>query len=113
MEVKNYVFILVSVIAFAFLAMNLYRLLSYLSVGQKEDRFDNIPKRIFNVLKVALGQSKILREPVAGVVHVLIFWGFLIFVFAVIEALIQGFYSPFTFEFLGPIFSLITFIQDR
>jgi heterodisulfide reductase subunit C len=45
-------------------------------------------------------------------VHVIIFWGFVLFLFAVLEALIQGFYSSFTLEFLGPLFSLITIIQD-
>ena len=112
MELKNIVFILVFISAFVFLSLNIKRLLSYLSIGQKEDRFDNIPQRIKNVLKVAIGQSKILREPVAGIIHVLIFWGFLIFIFAVLEAILQGFYSEFTFEFLGPIFSIITFTQD-
>lgn len=112
METKNIVFILVSIVAFGFLAFNLKRLISYLYVGQKDDRFDHVGDRIKNVLKVAIGQSKILRDPVAGLVHVLIFWGFLLFLFAVIEAIIQGFYSPFTLEFLGPLFSLITFTQD-
>ncbi|MEE9429787.1 MAG: (Fe-S)-binding protein [Melioribacteraceae bacterium] len=112
MEVKNIVFILVFLSAFTFLGFNLKRLLSYLSVGQKEDRFDNVGKRISNVLKIAIGQSKILREPVAGTIHALIFWGFILFTVAVLEAIIQGFYSNFTFEFLGPIYSLITITQD-
>jgi len=112
MEIKNVVFILVFLAAFVFLGFNIKRLISYLGIGQKEDRFDNVLKRIANVFKVAIGQTKILREPVAGLVHIIIFWGFLLFLFAVIEAIIQGFYSDFTFEFLGPIFSLITIIQD-
>ncbi len=112
MEPKNAIFIIVFLAAMSLLAFNLERLLSYLTIGEKENRFDNIGARILNVLKVAIGQSKILRDPVAGLVHVLIFWGFLLFLFAVIEAIFQGFYSPFTFEFLGPIFSLITFTQD-
>lgn len=112
MELKNIVFILVFISSFVFLGFNIKRLLSYLSIGKKEARFDNIPKRIANVLKVAIGQSKILREPVAGIVHVLIFWGFLLFLFAVVEAILQGFYSEFSFEFLGPIFSVITITQD-
>lgn len=112
MELKNIVFIFVFIISFSFLGYNINRLLSYLKVGKKEDRFDNISARIKNVLKVAIGQSKILRDPVAGLVHVLIFWGFLLFLFAVIEAVFQGFYSKLTFQFLGPIFSLITITQD-
>jgi len=112
MEVKNIVFIIVFISAFTFLGFNLKKLLSYLSVGEKDDRFDNVGQRISNVLKVALGQSKILREPVAGTIHALIFWGFILFLFAVVEAIFQGFYSNFTFEFLGPIYSLITITQD-
>jgi len=79
---------------------------------KKDDRFDEPVRRIKNVIKIAFGQSKLLRDPGAGIVHFLIFWGFVLFLFAVIEAIIQGFYSPFTFEFLGPFYSLITFVQD-
>ncbi|MCZ7612818.1 MAG: heterodisulfide reductase-related iron-sulfur binding cluster [Ignavibacteriaceae bacterium] len=53
-----------------------------------------------------------MREPVAGTVHFLIFWGFILFLFAVIEAIIQGFYSSFNLSFLGPVYSVITVIQD-
>lgn len=112
MEIKNFVFIIIFISSFSFLAYNLKRLYSYLTVGQKEDRFDNVPTRIAHVLKIAIGQSKILREPIAGLIHVLIFWGFLLFSFAVVEAILQGFYSDFSFSFLGPIYSLITITQD-
>ncbi len=112
MELKNIIFVLIFISAFGFLAFSLNKVIGYLKLGQKENRFDNIPKRIMNVLKIAFGQSKLLRDPVAGTVHFLIFWGFMLFVFAVLEAIIQGFYSPFTFEFLGPIFSVITIVQD-
>lgn len=112
MEIKNYVFILLFIASFIFLGFNVKRLLSYLSVGKDDNRLDNIPKRIINTLKVAIGQSKILRDPFAGILHVSIFWGFLLFLFGVIEAIIQGFYSPFNFEFFGPVYSLITITQD-
>jgi len=84
-----------------------------MKVGKKkDDRFDNPGKRIINVLKIAFGQSKLLRDPSAGLVHFFIFWGFMLFLFAVIEAIIQGFYSPFSLSFLGPVYSVITLIQD-
>ena len=79
---------------------------------KKDDRFSDVGRRIGNVLKIAFGQSKLLRDPFAGTVHFLIFWGFMLFLFAVIEAIIQGFYSPFNLAFLGLIYSLITLIQD-
>lgn len=79
---------------------------------KKDNRFDEIGRRIVNVLKIAFGQSKLLRDPAAGMVHFLIFWGFILFLFAVIETIGQGFYSPFTLEFLGPVYSAITLVQD-
>ncbi|MFH1195879.1 MAG: (Fe-S)-binding protein [bacterium] len=112
MELKNVVFIFVFIAAFGLLTFNLHRIIKYLSVGQKEDRLDNIPSRIGNVLKIAFGQSKLLRERIAGGIHFFIFWGFVLFLFAVLESIIQGFSSDFTFEFLGPVYSIITIIQD-
>ena len=44
--------------------------------------------------------------------HLLIFWGFVLFIFAVIETILQGFYSPLSLSFLGPVYSLITLVQD-
>ncbi len=112
MTTKNLLFIVVFFLAFGFLFYNLRKIISYIKLGQKENRFDNIPERIKNVLQIAFGQTKLLRDPIAGSIHFLIFWGFMLFLFAVVEAIIQGFYSPFSLEFLGPIFSLITFTQD-
>ena len=79
---------------------------------KKDDRFNDVGRRINNVIKIAFGQSKLLRDPAAGIVHFLIFWGFVLFLFAVVETIIQGFYSPFTLEFLGPVYSGITVVQD-
>jgi Fe-S oxidoreductase len=79
---------------------------------KKDNRSGNSGRRLMNVFKITFGQSKLLRDPFAGIVHFLIFWGFILFLFAVIEAIIQGFYSSFTFEFLGPVYSAFTIIQD-
>ena len=113
MTIKNIVFILVFISAISFFIWSCRNLIKYMLVAKKkDDRFDEIGKRIINVLKIAFGQSKLLRDPAAGITHFLIFWGFMLFLFAVIEALIQGFYSDFTLSFLGPVYSIITIIQD-
>ena len=112
MTIKNIAFEIVFIAAIGFFLFNLRRILAYILLGQKENRFDNPSQRIKNVLKIAFGQSKLLRDPVAGIIHFLIFWGFILFLFAVLESIIQGFYSPFSLEFLGPIFSAITIIHD-
>jgi Fe-S oxidoreductase len=113
MGIKNVVFIIVFLASFGFFAFSVNNLIKYLKVAKKkDDRFDNIPSRIGKVLKIAFGQSKLLRDPVAGTLHFLIFWGFMLFIFAVLETIIQGFYTPFSLSFLGPFYSLITLVQD-
>lgn len=112
MELKNIVFIPVFLLAIGFFTYSIKKVTGYIKLAQPEDRFDNPIQRIKNVLKIGFAQSKILREPVAGFIHVSIFWGFCLFLAAVGESIIQGFYSPFSLHFLGPIFSIITLVQD-
>lgn len=109
---KQIIFSIIFLLAFGFLFYNLKRILSYIKLGQPENRFNNPNERIKNVLKIAFRQSKLLQDPTAGIIHFLIFWGFILFLFAVVESIIQGFYSAFSLHFLGPIFSVITVVQD-
>ncbi len=110
--VRQIIFSLIFLFAFGFLFRNLKRIYSYLKLGQPENRFDNPSARINNIFKIVLGQSKLLREPVAGALHFIIFWSFVLFLFAVAETIAQGFASSFSLEFLGPLFTAITFVQD-
>lgn len=113
MELKNILFILVFIASFGFFTYSVKNLIVDLRVAKKKDgRFDNISARILRVLKIAFGQTKLLRDPVAGSLHFMIFWGFMIFLLAVVESIIQGFFTPFTFSFLGSFYSVLTFIQE-
>jgi heterodisulfide reductase subunit C/nitrate reductase gamma subunit len=42
------------------------------------------------MLKVAIGQNKILRKPIIGLIHALVFWGFLVITIGSIEMVIDG-----------------------
>ena len=113
MELKNIIFIIVFIAVFGFFAYSVNNLIKYLKVAKKkDDRFDNIPTRLKRVWTIAFAQSKLLRDPVAGTLHFLIFWGFILFIFAVLETIFQGFYSDFSLSFLGPIYTVITVVQD-
>jgi len=82
-------------------------------VGKKQEhRLDGISERLFKVITVAFGQTKLFRDLPAGILHFLIFWGFVLFLFAVLESIVQGFYNPFNFSFTGPFYSVLTWIQD-
>jgi len=105
-----FAFILLTAIGFFF--YNLFRIKSYLLLGRPENRFNRPGKRIVKVFKVGLAQSKILREPAAGIMHALIFWGFVVLLTAVIESIIQGFYPGFSLSSLGRFSGIIFVSQD-
>ncbi|MHB1687786.1 MAG: heterodisulfide reductase-related iron-sulfur binding cluster [Ignavibacteriaceae bacterium] len=113
MELKNIIFIVIFISAISFFIYSSRKIIRNLSVGKKkDDRFNNIGQRLKNVWVIAFLQKKLFRDFKAGLLHFFIFWGFVLFLSAVLEAFIQGFYSPFTFQFLGPVYSLITIIED-
>ncbi|MBK7498237.1 MAG: (Fe-S)-binding protein [Ignavibacteriales bacterium] len=113
MELKNIIFIIVFLAVFGFFAYSVNNLIKYLKVAKKkDDRSGDVVSRLKRVWNIAFAQTKLLRDPIAGTLHLLIFWGFVLFIFAVIETIFQGFYSPFSLSFLGPIYSLITLVQD-
>jgi Fe-S oxidoreductase len=110
--VKAIIFSAVLIGAFWFFISNVRRLISYLQIGKPEDRFDNVHERIRNVISVALGQKKLLREPVAGIMHFLIFWGFMILLIAILESIGEGLYPGFNFSFMGVLYYPLSMLQD-
>ncbi len=60
-------------------------------------RFDRIGTRVINVLKLWLAQYKQPRYMLAGVLHILLFAGFLILSIRSISLVILGFYPGFVF----------------
>lgn len=112
MHLQNIVFIVLFLAALLLFTYNLFRIRSYLMLGRSENRFSSPLKRFMRVLGIGIGQSKIFRDPVAGLMHALIFWGFLVLITAVTEAFVQGFYPPFSIGMLGPVSRLIFASQD-
>lgn len=112
MPINQIAFALFFIASISFFTFSGKKLLATLRLGKSEDRFDNIPKRLKNVLTIALLQTKLLREPLAGTLHVLIFWGFITLSVVVVESIIEGLVGHFSFSFLGSAYSVITFSQE-
>ena len=93
--------IAVSLITFTWL---IYRRLAVLRLAEKQDRFDRPLQRLKNVLVVALGQKKILskRYVGAGIMHAIIFWGFIAVAINTIHILGRGFVPGFHIWGFGP-----------
>ncbi|MCX6133418.1 MAG: (Fe-S)-binding protein [Ignavibacteriales bacterium] len=112
MTTKNILFLLVLLAALSVFAMSVRRLMRYLKLGQPDNRFDSPGSRFRRMLTVAIGQTKILREPFAGAMHAFIFWGFLVLLTAVLESIGEGIVHGFSFRFLGGLYPPLIFMQD-
>jgi Fe-S oxidoreductase len=85
-----------------FFALNVQRLVRYLRLGLAERRGNDPGVRFRNVLTIGIGQSKILRDPIAGAMHATIFWGFVVLTVGTIEIFIQGVFPAFSYTSLLP-----------
>lgn len=112
MEMKNIAFMIILATALGIFARSAMRLISWLKVGKADNRFDRVAERIKTTLVVGIGQSKILRDKVAGPIHAGIFWGFLVLLFSAVEMILEGLHEGWSLNFLGPVFSVITILTD-
>jgi nitrate reductase gamma subunit/ferredoxin len=102
MTAGSVVFLFILVAAMGFFALNVQRLASYLRLGYADNRLDHPLTRIKNVLVIGIAQKKILRDPIAGPMHALIFWGFMVLTAGTIEILIEGVWPAFSYAMLLP-----------
>ncbi|MBA3918957.1 MAG: Fe-S oxidoreductase [Gemmatimonas sp.] len=102
MTLANGVFAVILAGALAVFARQAQRLVRWLKLAKPEDRTDHPDIRTKNFLLIGLAQSKILREPLGGMMHALVFWGFCVLGLGTVEIMIQGLYTPFTWDVILP-----------
>jgi Fe-S oxidoreductase len=112
MSPNSILFVLVLIAALGLFFRNAGRLIGYLRLGKPEERLDAIGTRVGRVAAIAFGQTKLLREPLAGALHFLIFWGFVVLLSAVLESIGEGIVPGFSFAFLGPLFPVVAFLTE-
>ncbi len=110
--IQNAIFILIFLFSVAFVTRNVIRLTSFILIAKPENRSDRIGKRIWQTFMIAFGQSKLLRFKAAGAIHASIFWGYLILLFSASQSVLEGFGIKHFWNFLGPVYSLITILTD-
>ena len=101
MLIQQIVMTLVILTALGLFSMRLWQLFSYVLLGKPENRFDNVGRRIVRDLRVALGQQKILQWSFAGVMHVMIYWGFLVLGSTIVEAFGVVYKKGFALPIIG------------
>ncbi|NNK18799.1 MAG: (Fe-S)-binding protein [Maribacter sp.] len=86
----NILFALVLLIGVGFFATNVKKLTRNITLGKALDLTDNKPQRWKNMAKIALGQSKMVVRPIPGILHILVYVGFIIINIEVLEIIIDG-----------------------
>ncbi len=82
--------------------------------GKEEDRFSHPLLRALKVVMLGMGQGKMFKDPVAGPMHFMIFWGFVFVSIGTVETLISGLVPSFTFEtILGDGFLFHGFLRTQ
>src|SRR5262245_30566847 len=93
---------------FARRALFLFRLVA---AGRPVARFDDLPRRVEDEAVVVLGQRKIFQRLVPGFMHAFIFWGFLVLLTTIVEAVGEVFDPGFAIPWIGHS-AWLAFIQD-
>jgi len=110
---KQIVFSVILLITLGVFAFTIKRLIALFKLTKSTEPLGNIGKRINLTLKVAFGQTKILRKPVIGLIHALVFWGFLVITIGSIEMVIDGLFgTERALSKLGVFYDLISASGD-
>ncbi|MCY2687012.1 4Fe-4S dicluster domain-containing protein [Salinimicrobium sp. TH3] len=101
-------FILAVAIGLGIFIRNIRRMIRNIKLGREADRTDNPGKRWGKMAKIALGQYKMVRRPVSGIIHVIVYLGFIIINIEVLEIIIDGIFGTHRiFAFAGSFYSFL------
>lgn len=76
-------------------------------LGKDKEINDNKSERWKTMARVALGQSKMVVRPIAGILHIIVYVGFILINIEVLEIIIDGLFgSHRALSFLGPVYDL-------
>ncbi len=100
-------------ICFFIAAHTVYWLLRYVAMGDGRPTLDRVPERVRGFMTYVVGQRRVIAEP-AGILHLFIFWGFIILQAETIEYLIRGFYNDFRMSMIfgHTLYNFILLLQD-
>jgi heterodisulfide reductase subunit C len=97
MEISNIIFLVVFLVAITFFIRNLNRIIANIKLGRDIERSDRSTDRWKNMFRVAVGQSKMTRRPVAGILHIILYLGFVIINIEVVEIIVDGIFGSHRF----------------
>jgi hypothetical protein len=89
----NIFFALALIIGIGFFVINIRKISRNIKLGKDVDRTDNKSERLKNMMMIALGQSKMVKRPFSGFLHIIVYVGFIIINIEVLEIITDGLFG--------------------
>ena len=105
--VSQIIFALALAAATYLFARNVGKIRRNINLGKPLDRTDNPSLRLKTMLRVAFGQSKMVVRPIPGILHFIVYIGFVLINIEVLEIIIDGLAGTHRI-FMSPLGSLYT-----
>ncbi|MRT15872.1 (Fe-S)-binding protein [Vitellibacter sp. q18] len=106
--IPNILFILALALGIGYFTRNIRKIIRNIKLGHKVDTADKTGERWANVFRIALGQSKMVVRPVAGILHIIVYLGFIIINIEVLEIIIDGIFGTHRiFSSLGSFYGFL------
>ena len=86
----NIIFAIILIYAILFFSKNIRSIVRNINRGKPIDRSDQPAKRWGNVFRIALGQSKMVDRPISGILHIIVYVGFVVINIELIEIVLDG-----------------------
>lgn len=104
----NILFAVLLIIGFGYFYSNVKKITRNINLGKAVNRNDNAKARWKNMAMIALGQSKMIKRPIAGVLHIIVYVGFVIINIELLEIVIDGLFGTHRiFAFLGTAYNIL------
>lgn len=88
--IDNIIFFILLVAGFGIFFKSLKEIYRNIKLGREINRTDRKSERWAIMTRVALGQSKMVKRPIAGILHVFVYVGFIIINIELLEIIIDG-----------------------
>jgi heterodisulfide reductase subunit C len=104
----NVIFLIILLAGIGYFAMNVKKLSRNINLGRGSMPSDNKPRRFKNMARIAFGQTKMVVRPIAGLLHVIVYLGFIIINIEVLEIIIDGIFGTHrVFAPLGKLYNIL------
>lgn len=104
----NILFAILLILGIGYFATNCKKLIRNIKLGKDINRSDRKSERWNNMAMIALGQSKMVKRPIAGFLHIIVYVGFVIINVEVLEIIIDGLFGTHrVFSFMGTFYNVL------